>query len=124
MKFKTHSAKLINLKTIVDHRGNLSVVESINAIGFSFSFVYWFKVNSKVQVQFSNVSHCEKEMLIISLSGNCHLDLVATPSTNSYKLTEPREGLYLRGEDTIVDIDAKESTVLLVSSFNVFIQKL
>jgi hypothetical protein len=89
---KTEIGRIIELKKIVDPRGNLTVTEEMTDVPFEIRRVYWvYDVPSGESRGGHAHKHCRE--LIVAISGSFHVTLDDGTSKETYLLNHPYQGL-------------------------------
>ena len=88
------SVQLINLPKIVDPRGNLTFIESINHIPFEIKRVYWIYDVPGGEIRGGHAFK-EQQEFIISLSGSFDVIVNNGKSIQKFSLNRSYYGLYV-----------------------------
>ena len=86
--------RIINLPKILDHRGNLSIVEELKNIPFAIKRVYWIYDVPGGEVRGGH-AFIENEEFIIALSGSFDVLLDNGMEIKTYSLNRSYYGLYV-----------------------------
>ena len=89
-----NDCKLIDLQTIVDSSGELTVVESGRHIAFDIKRIYYLHGVSATSERGSH-AHKELRQLIIPISGSFDVDLFDGINKKKYSLRNPNVGLFV-----------------------------
>ena len=86
--------KIIELKRILDHRGNLSVVEQYKDIPFHIKRVYWVY---DVPAGESRGGHAHKKLFqfVVATNGSFHVNITDGIKNYSFFLNHPYDGLLI-----------------------------
>ncbi|MFE5805250.1 FdtA/QdtA family cupin domain-containing protein [Streptomyces sp. NBC_01232] len=85
---------LMDLQTVVDDRGSLSIVEGVKDIGFEikrFFYLYDLPVKSVR----GDHAHRRLEQFVIAVRGSFDVTVDDTSGTSRYHLDNPNQGLYI-----------------------------
>lgn len=83
-------ARLMNIQTIIDSRGALSVIE--DEIGFVIKRVFYIY---NVRSMRGGHAHHKTKLCLICLGGSCAITIKTTQSSQTYKLDSPDKCLLL-----------------------------
>ena len=110
---------IINLKKILDHRGNLSVVEEFLDIPFPIKRVYWVYDVPGGESRGGH-AHREQSELLVAVSGSFIVNVTDGTTQSSFFLNHPYKGLYLpKGVWRTID-DFSSGAVCLVMASDLF----
>ena len=88
------SPRIINLTRILDHRGNLSVVEENKDIPFSIRRVYWVYDVPGGENRGGH-AHKEQSELLVATSGSFYVKVETDDMKETFFLNHPYRGLLL-----------------------------
>ncbi|MFJ6614082.1 sugar 3,4-ketoisomerase [Streptomyces sp. NPDC091289] len=86
--------ELMDLQTIADNRGHLSVVEGIKDIGFDIKRLFYL-YSLPVDSMRGDHAHRNLEQLVIAVSGSFDVTVDDTAETAVFRLDSPHQGLYI-----------------------------
>lgn len=113
---------IINLKRILDHRGNLSVVEEFIDTPFSIKRVYWIYDVPGGESRGGH-AHRRQSELLVAVSGSFLVNVTDGNNKISFFLNHPYKGLYLpKGIWRTLD-DFSSGAVCLVMASDFFDEK-
>jgi len=102
-------AKLINLNTIEDNRGNITIIDKI--IPFNIKRLYYiYNCDSKIR---GGHKHIKTKQALICLNGSCNI-IINHDYTHPYILDNPKQCLILNPSDYHLMKDFKNNAILLV----------
>lgn len=104
---------LCNLKSFVDDRGSLTVVESLNDAPFDIRRVYFIKNNVK-SVPRGFHAHKKLHQLMVCVQGSCQIKVEARDRDFTYRLNSESIGLYLGPETWREMFNFSKDCILLV----------
>ena len=104
-------AKLINLKTISDSRGSLTVIE--NLLPFSVERVFYI-YNVGANINRGGHRHIETIQALVCVSGECSIENNNGRQSEIINLNSPDKCLILYPEDWHIMSNFTENCVLLV----------
>ena len=104
-------AKMIDIPTISDDRGSLSVIE--NLVNFEIKRVYYiYNTDAK---QRGGHRHKKTDQFLICVSGSCSVFCEnELKNSNTFMLDKPNKGLYVEAKDWHTMRDFSKDCVLLV----------
>ncbi|MGW1608645.1 sugar 3,4-ketoisomerase [Streptomyces sp. NPDC002285] len=91
---KVRPCELMDLQTIADSRGKLSVVEGIKDIGFNIKRMFYLYALPRDSIR-GDHAHRNLEQLVIAVSGSFDVTVDDTADTAVYRLDSPHQGLYI-----------------------------
>ncbi|MFE5889271.1 sugar 3,4-ketoisomerase [Streptomyces sp. NPDC056468] len=91
---KVRPCELMDLQTIADSRGKLSVVEGIKDIGFDIKRMFYLYALPPDSIR-GDHAHRNLEQLVIAVSGSFDVTVDDTADTAVYRLDSPHQGLYI-----------------------------
>lgn len=107
-------AKLIEVNTISDHRGHLSIIEDVLDFPVKRVF-YMYGVSSKESR--GGHAHIKTKMALICLGGSCSIHIFKGDDKTSFLLDDPRKCLILNPSDWhTMDSFSSTATLLVLAS--------
>jgi WxcM-like, C-terminal len=89
-----HDCRLIEIRSVFDHRGTIAIVEAGKDIGFEIRRLYWtFDIPSRASR--AGHAHIALRQLYVAVSGSCDVTLDDGRQTRRIRLDRPDEGLLL-----------------------------
>ena len=110
------SVRVIELKRVYDHRGNLSVVEQFRDIPFEIKRVYW---TYDVPGGESRGGHAHRELdeFVVAANGSFHLNITNGKEKFSFFLNHPYMGVLIpRGYWRTLDDFSSGAVCLVMAS--------
>lgn len=104
-------AELIELRTITDPRGNLTVIE--HDVGFKIKRVFYI-YDVPPEISRGGHRHIKNKQVLICVHGNCKVLVKKGSNTETYLLDSPMRGLRLHPQDWHEMLDFSNDAVLLV----------
>lgn len=106
-------AHIIDLPTISDSRGDLTVIEK--KLDYDIKRVYYiYNCDDSVR---GGHSHKITKQTLISVSGSCRVNVHNASGWTSYELDSPSKALYLEPEDYhTMDLFSKDCVLLVLAS--------
>ncbi|WP_019890111.1 sugar 3,4-ketoisomerase [Streptomyces purpureus] len=86
--------ELMDLQTVADTRGKLSIVEGMKDVGFEVKRLFYL-YDLPVPTIRGDHAHRNLEQFVIALHGSFDVTVDDTVSTAVYHLDSPRQGLYI-----------------------------
>ena len=111
-------AKIIDLKTFTDNRGNLTVIEKV----LPFEIKRIFYIYGVDHSQRGGHRHKKTKQAAICLVGNCRIYCNNGHKENYFELTRPSQCLILEPEDWHVMSDFSPDSILMVIASEYFEQ--
>ncbi len=87
-------ARLINLKSIPDHRGMLTVVGDNPDIPFEIKRAYWIYAITPGATRGGH-AHLKQQQLIMAVAGSFSVTIDDGVTKQSFRLSDPSVGLYV-----------------------------
>ena len=105
-------AHLVELKTLIDERGSLTVLEKI--LPFTIKRIFFIH---DVSAQRGGHSHRKTKMAFICLSGSCRIHVQTLEQNIEFHLTKPSQCLILNPSDWhIMDQFTTHATLAVLAS--------
>ena len=107
-------AKLIDLKTIMDARGSLTVIEKV--LPFAIQRVFFIH---DVNAPRGGHGHRKTQMALICVSGSCRVSVQTTEKNLEFQLDQPSKCLILQPSDWhSMDQFTENATLVVLASEN------